>query len=318
LPPNAYTPVAETELFDNVVTQLDANAPVGVSFLMPLGERHEFSGAACTARTFIRTHMVTAGFFDVLRIPFVEGRNLVPGDAQRGVVVNEAFARMCAEGRSIAGQTEYIAGADREIVGVVRDAALHGTGGVDPIVFMPFAPGPVFRGQAVVLLPTPLAERAAAIVRGLDERATADVVTMQQQVERWLGDSAGLARMVATVGALALLLAIVGVYGVFTYYVEQRRREIGVRIALGAKPGQVVALVVRQNAAALAGGLGAGLAIAVAESLVLRSELHGMSVADPVAYGAVVLAMLLGGMAASAVPARRAARTEPNTVLHDE
>jgi hypothetical protein len=285
---------------------------------MPLGERHEFSGATCAPGTFIRTQLVTAGFFEVLRIPFVEGRNLVPADAQRGVVVNEAFARVCAEGRSIAGQSEEIGGERREIVGVVRDAALHGTGGVDPIVFMPFAPGPVFHGQAVLLVPTPLAERAAGIVRGLDERATAEVVTMREQVERWLGDSAGLARMVGTVGALALLLAIVGVYGVFTYYVEQRRREIGVRIALGAKPGQVVALVVRQNAAALAGGLVAGLAIAVAEALVLRNELHGMSAADPVAYVAVLLTMLLAGLAASVVPARRAARTEPNTVLHDE
>jgi putative ABC transport system permease protein len=319
LPPNVYAPEAEAGLFDTVVSRLDSTEPVGVSFLMPLGERHEFAGAGCADATFVRTHMVTPGFFDVLRIPFVDGRNMSPADAPRNaVVVNEAFARLCSPGQSLAGQTQSIGGRQLEIVGVVRDAQLHGTGGVDPIVFMPFAPGPVFRGEAVLLLPASLAERAAGIVRGLDPRATAEVVEMREQVERWLGDSAGLARMAGTIGLLALLLAAVGIYGVFSYYVEQRRREIGVRIALGARPGQVIALVVRQNAPALLGGLAAGLLIAVGESIVLRGELHGLSSADPFAYLGVLLVMLLTGIAASVLPARRAARTDPNSVLHYE
>jgi predicted permease len=319
LPPNVYGPEAEAELFDTVVARLGAAEPVGLSFLMPLGERHEFTGAGCTERTFVRTHLVTPGFFDVLRIPIVDGRAAVAADARRNaVVVNEAFARLCSPGRSIAGQIQVIGGQQLEIVGVVRDAALHGTGGVDPIVFMPFAPGPVFRGEAVILLPTPLAERTAALVRGIDTRVTTEVVTMREQVERWLGDSAGLARIAGTIGFLALLLAAVGVYGVFSYYVEQRKREIGVRMALGAKQSQVVSLVVRQNAAALVGGLAAGLVLAAGESIVLRSELHGLSSADPFAYAGVLLVMLATGVAAIALPARRAARTQPNTVLHYE
>ena len=318
LPPNVYAPGAEAQFFDTVAARLDSTEPVGISFLMPLGERAEFTGAACI-RGFVRTQLVTAGFFDVLGIPIVEGRNMVAADTQRNsVVVNETFARSCAPGQSMAGQVHEIGGKQLEIVGVVRDAALHGTGGVDPIVFMPFAPGPVFRGEAVLLTPTALAERAAAVVRGLDTRATADVVTMREQVERWLGDTRGLARMAGTIGLLALLLAAVGVYGVFSYYVEQRRREIGVRIALGAKSAQVVWLVVRQNAAALAGGLAAGLLLAAGEAIVLRAELHGMSPADPFAYVGVLLAMLGAGVAACIIPALRAARTEPNTVLHYE
>ena len=319
LPPNVYAPEAEAQLFDTAVARLEATEPVGISFLMPLGERHEFTGAACIPGGFVRTQMVTAGFFDVLRIPFIEGRNLATAAApHNGVVVNETFARLCAPGQSMTGRIEQIGGNKLEIVGVVRDAALHGTGGVDPIVFMPFAPGPVFRGEGVLLTPTPLAERAAAVVRGLDTRATAKVVTMREQVERWLGDSLGLARMAGTIGLLALLLAAVGVYGVFSYYVEQRRREIGVRIALGANAAQVVGLVVRQNAPALVGGLAAGLLLAAVESLVLRSELHGMSPADPFAYLGVLLAMLGAGVAACIIPALRAARTEPSTVLRYE
>jgi predicted permease len=319
LPPNAYAPDAEAELFDTVVARLDAPEPVGISYTMPLGERHEFAGTGCVPGGFVRMYMVTPGFFEVLRIPFTEGRNLTRADAQRNaVVVNEAFARLCSPGQSLAGQLRDIGGRNLEIVGVVRDAQLHGTGGVDPIVFSPFAPGPVFRGQAVLLLPTALAERAASLVRGIDARATAEAVTMREQVERWLGNSLGLARMAGTIGVLALLLAAVGVYGVFSYYVEQRRREIGVRIALGAKAGQVVWLVVRQNMSALGGGLAAGLLLAVGESIVLRSALHGMSPADPLAYIGVLIVMLVVGVAACIVPARRAARTEPNTVLHYE
>jgi predicted permease len=319
LPPNVYAPEAEAQLFDSIVARLDSVEPVGISFLMPLGERHEFTGAACMQGAFVRTHMVTPGFFDVLGIPIVEGRNLGVADAQRNaVVVNEAFARSCAPGQSMAGQVQEIGGNRLEIVGVARDAALHGTGGVDPIVFMPFAPGPVFRGEAVLLAPTPLAQRAAAVVRALDASASAEVLTMSEQVERWLGDSRGLARLAGTIGFLALLLATVGVYGVFSYYVEQRRREIGVRVALGARSAQVVWLVVGQNAPALVGGLAAGLLLAVAESLVLRAELHGLSPADPFAYLGVLLVMLAAGIAACILPARRAVRTEPNTVLHYE
>ncbi len=317
LPPNAHTPEAEVELFETVVARLDSAEPVALSFLMPLGERHEFAGASCTERTFVRTHRVTPAFFDVLRIPVVEGRAMTNADMQRNaVVVNEAFARRCSAGQTLAGQAREIGGSQREIVGVVRDAQLHGTGGVDPIVFEPFTPSPVFRGQAIILLPTPLAERAAGFVRDLDGRATAEVVEMREQVERWLGDSAGLARMVGVVGFLALVLAAVGVYGVFSYYVEQRRREIGVRMALGAQPRQIVRLVVRQNATALAAGLAAGLVVAAAESMVLRSELHGLNPADPYAYLGVLLVMLAVGFFASALPARRATRTDPNTVLH--
>jgi putative ABC transport system permease protein len=319
LPPNVYGPAAEAALFDAALARFDDATPVGVSFLMPLGERHEFTGAAgCTNGGFVRTHLVNAAYFNVLQMPLVEGRNFVRTDTGTAVIVNEAFARSCSEGGSPAGRTQEIGGVQREIVGVVRDAQLHGTGGVDPIVFMPFAPGPVFRGEAVLLLPTPLAERAAATVRELEPRATAAVITMREQVESWLGNTAGLARIAGAIGSLALLLAAVGVYGVFSYHVEQRRREIGVRIALGAKPPQIVRLVVRQNMPALAGGLAAGLVIAGAESIVLRAELHGLSPADPPAFLGVLLVMLLTGVAASILPARRAAQTEANTVLHNE
>jgi ABC-type antimicrobial peptide transport system permease subunit len=127
-----------------------------------------------------------------------------------------------------------------------------------------------------------------------------------------------MARMAGALGLLALLLATVGVYGVISYSVEQRRREIGIRMALGARPQQVVGLVLRRNARAVTVGLTIGLLIAVGESVVLKSELYGLSPADPLAYAGVLALLLLAAVAASVIPARRAARTDAVTALHHE
>jgi ABC-type antimicrobial peptide transport system permease subunit len=124
--------------------------------------------------------------------------------------------------------------------------------------------------------------------------------------------------MAGALGLLALLLATVGVYGVISYSVEQRRREIGVRMALGARPGQVVGLVLRRNARAVSIGLVVGLAIAAGLTVVLKSELYGLSPMDPLAYAGVLTLLLCAGLAASVIPARRAARTDALLTLHHE
>jgi ABC-type antimicrobial peptide transport system permease subunit len=124
--------------------------------------------------------------------------------------------------------------------------------------------------------------------------------------------------MAGALGLFALVLAAVGVYGVISYSVEQQRREIGVRMALGARPSQVVGLVLRRNARALAVGLAVGLAIAAGESIVMASELYGLSPLDPLAYLGVLALLAAAGVAASVIPARRAARTDPTLVLRHE
>jgi ABC-type antimicrobial peptide transport system permease subunit len=115
----------------------------------------------------------------------------------------------------------------------------------------------------------------------------------------------------------ALGLATVGVFGVFGFAVRQQRREIGIRMALGAKPGAVVRLLFTQYARALLAGLAVGVAGSVAASIVLRHRLHGLSPFDPVAYLSVAALLACAGLAATFVPARAAIRLNPSQTLRE-
>lgn len=145
-----------------------------------------------------------------------------------------------------------------------------------------------------------------------------NVFPMSQQMDRWLGSSRVGAGLAAALAGLALLLAAVGVYGVISYSVEQRRREIGVRMALGARPAQIVGFVARSNSRALLIGLTVGLAASLGVSKLLETSLYGVSRLDPLAYGGVLAILLLTGIAASILPARRAAAIAPLEALHYE
>jgi putative ABC transport system permease protein len=124
--------------------------------------------------------------------------------------------------------------------------------------------------------------------------------------------------LVGAVAALALIIAIVGIYGVMAYGVGQRTREIGTRIALGAETRDVVLMIVREGSLVAGAGLLAGLAAAYAVTRGLSTLLVGVSAADPVTYGAVAVLILAVTLAASAIPARRAARIDPLAALRME
>jgi ABC-type antimicrobial peptide transport system permease subunit len=124
--------------------------------------------------------------------------------------------------------------------------------------------------------------------------------------------------LAGVLGLLALTLASIGMSGVFAYMVRQRTREIGVRMALGAQPAQVVRLVLGSNLRALAGGLAVGLAGAFAATRVLRSFMNGVGPFDAVTFSGILLLLIAAVAAASAVPARRAVRVDPLTALRWE
>jgi ABC-type antimicrobial peptide transport system permease subunit len=124
--------------------------------------------------------------------------------------------------------------------------------------------------------------------------------------------------VVVSLGTLALLLATVGVYGVISYSVEHRRREIGIRMALGAQPREILGLILRSNARAVVVGLAVGLAASLAGSKVLEGLLYGVSRLDPLAHGAVLAVLLAAAAAACVIPARRATSIAPVEALrHD-
>lgn len=326
LPSNSYDASRQAEFYDTLAARLAAGGdPVGLSTVIPLGNsRSQTNFSVADPNTPENPSMliqrVSADYFKVLEIPILLGRNFLPEDRVRGsILVNESLARMYWPDRSPVGEIVTIGREKHEIVGVVRNAQIYEIGSVPPTTFAPFVPdGHAFSGPTAVLVPEALASSALATVRQMESRAGASAVAMTAQVDASLGDSAGIAKMAGALGLVALLLATVGVYGVVSYSVEQRRREIGIRMALGAKPGEVAGLVLKRNSWGVTIGLVVGLALSMALSGVLESELHGVSRFDPVAYGSVLTLLLAAAVAASLIPARRAARMDPVRALHHD
>jgi ABC-type antimicrobial peptide transport system permease subunit len=158
----------------------------------------------------------------------------------------------------------------------------------------------------------------AAVVGALDARASVESRALTWYAERWLAPARVGAGLAAAVGLLALALATLGVWGVFAYLVEERRREIGIRMAIGARGRQIAMLVLRSTGGATLCGLGCGGLGALAVAYTLRGYLYGVSPLDPIALGAVLALLGLAALAATLVPLRRAVRTDPAVALRTE
>lgn len=321
LPVNDYDAARLEVFFAGVLEQLRNDAPgqpVGVTGRAPLASGSNWAGIRATGQGDFQSaiwHAVNAEFFDVLGIPVVAGRNFLPSDRPgQAVIVNETLARRYWPEQSAVGQTLSIGETPVEIVGIVRDAQLNTLEPQQPMFFGPFAGG----ATSALLVPDSLAPRVAAIIARSEPRAIATQLAMQERFRTALGDSVGAARIASALGLLALLLTTIGVYGVIAYSVERSRKEIGVRLALGARAGQVVGLVLRRNSRAVLGGIGIGVLAAAAASAILQAEFYGVEPLDPLTYGGVLALIAAACAAASAVPALRATRTDPVSVLHDE
>jgi ABC-type antimicrobial peptide transport system permease subunit len=162
------------------------------------------------------------------------------------------------------------------------------------------------------------APAAEALVTRLDPRVRIRVSSLSDDLERLLAPSRGGASLAGVLGGFALTLATIGMFGVFAYVVQQRTREIGIRMALGAQPAQVVRLVLAGNTGAVIAGLSVGLVGAIVASQVLRRYLYGVSPFDPVAYMTVAALLAAAALAASYLPVRRAVRIDPVTALRYE
>jgi hypothetical protein len=261
---------------------------------------------------------VSRQYFDALGIPLVKGRTFA-SDAVGEVIVNETFARVYWRGADPLGQT--IREVDRSgaivrahtIVGVVRDAYLAGLERVEPMIFRPARQGTFVTAGG----PEAIA-RIRAAAAGLNAAATVRVWPLTDDLRKHLEESRMGAAVAWAIGLLGLLLAAVGVLGVFSYAVEERRREIGVRLALGAARRQIVGMLVTSSGRAMALGLGAGILLSFACGPVLRAYLYGLSPLDPMAYSGVLLLLAGTGTLATLVPARRACRVDPAITLRED
>jgi putative ABC transport system permease protein len=263
--------------------------------------------------------VVEGEFFRTMRIPLLAGRTFTPADKEVKIIINKTFAERYFPGESPLGKRMDVWGGFAEIVGVVGDIRRQGLD--DPPELQTYLnlaiPMPwtsfVIRASGD---PTKLFAATKAQVFAVDpDQPVYAVGTLDDMIAQSASSRRGLASLVGGFAAVALLLSALGIYGVLSYSVSQRTREIGVRMALGAQTRSVLQLILGQGM--LLAGIGAaiGLILAVALALLLRSFLFEVSPLDPVVYMAVAGVLLGVGALACFVPARRAARLDPMTVL---
>jgi len=271
-------------------------------------------------------NVVSPGYFAAVDMRLRRGRDFTPNDdrsAAKVLIVNQSFVDRFWPGQQAIGKQVRVGGSDHTIVGVVATAKYHSLGEpATPFMYMPLAQN--WHAAMVIHIrtngdPAAFAPRLRAEVAALDpDLPLADLRTMNN----FLGIALFPARIVGAVlgmfGLLGLVLAAVGVYGVMSYSVAQRAREIGIRMAIGAAHQQVVRLVMRQGMQLIVLGTAIGLVGAFAVSRLLRGLLYGAPSLDVVAF-TVVPAILLGvAVLAIWIPARRAANVDPIRALRSE
>jgi predicted permease len=271
-------------------------------------------------------NVVAPRYFETLRLPLVAGRDFraTDGPEAPGVaIVNQALARRFWPDQDAVGRRLQRGKAALEVVGVARDSAYGRPGEApEPHLYLPhaqsFSPRMTLLARARGDL-APLAARIRAEVAGLEkDLPVLESTPLTEAVAFALFPQRMLATIAAALGGLGLLLAGTGLYGVVAYSVSRRAREMGVRVALGARARDLSVMVVREGFTLALYGLLPGLLLAVAAGRVLRSMLHGLSPADPLALGAVAALLAAVAGVASYLPARRASAVDPMVALRYE
>jgi predicted permease len=269
----------------------------------------------------------TPHYFAAMGTPILEGRTFTENELSGGaavVVINQVFARNYFQGRDPIGQRVRTRLPDAQwktVVGVVRDirhSSLEEAAG--PQVFEPFwQTDAAYIAIRSVLPAKEIASTVRSTLHSIDpDLAVADLHTMGELVSQANGRRLFQTTLLSIYAAIALLLALVGFYGLLAYSVKQRTPEIGVRIALGASRGRVLSMVLRQGLQLTIVGLLLGLAGALALTRVLSSSLYGVSALDPITFMGVPVLLLLVTIAACLIPARRAACIDPMRGLRYE
>jgi predicted permease len=280
----------------------------------------------------VERSVVNADYFHAIQLPLATGRTFTEADsatAQPVAIVNETFVRHFFKnpGEAIGGRVARGGGHNLHymtIVGVARDARhtnLRDQG--RPTLYTPLgqgdAPGRLYFYLRTATPPQEMFATVRGTVHGIDGALTVgELRTMEAQVEQSIANERMIEVLALAFGMLAALLAGVGLYGVLSYTTMQRTREIGIRMALGSTRGAIVQLVVREMARLAVAGVVIAVPCAILLGRALRSQLFGVSAADPLTLAGVVLLMALVGLLAALLPARRAARVEPMEALRSE
>jgi predicted permease len=270
---------------------------------------------------------VTAGYFETLAAPLVEGRAPARSDADRALDVawvNRAFARQFLDGRAIGERIRIAEGAWLEVVGVVGDLRTSGLGDdVRPMVYLPTSNSAVSLDVMYAVVrtrgdPASLGPALRTAVDRVDATVPLTMRTMEDIVSASLAQKTFTLTLLAIAAAIGLVLGVVGLYGAVSYIASQRTAEIGVRLALGAKPASVCFMVLRQGTTVAAVGIVVGLVAAWSAARFMSSMLFEVSAHDPITYASVALVLAAVSVFATYVPARRAAGVDPVRALRND
>jgi len=276
-----------------------------------------------TGHFLAHENRVSVDYFDVMRMPVLRGRGFTETDANDAVVVNEAFEqRFWPEGAL--GKRVDIEGQPARVVGVVRNAKYRNLGEAPtPIHFWrPWEAGYTPAANLIVRARSEPSELVATL-RRLVREADPDLPVLEPRLlSEVVGSSSEEQRaasaLLALIGAVSLSLAVVGIYGVLSFVVSRRTGEVGLRVALGAKPRDVVRLVLAQGMRMVLVGVAVGLILAFAIAQILAATFPGVEALDPLAPAAAVLLLVGCAAAATLVPALRASRVDPMVALRAE
>jgi predicted permease len=278
----------------------------------------------------IDVNTVSSGYFSLIAIPIVRGRTFAPAelsDTSRAVIVTEATARRYWPADDPIGRTLVMGlGPNEEvslqIVGVAKDAEVSGIGET-PSSYMYRPAGASAQRRLSLLVRGPadfaaLASGIRGVVRELDPGLVVRVNRLEENLDFWRTISRMVAGLSGSLSMLALVLASVGVYGVVSYVVSRRLREVGIRMMLGASARDVQTMILRQTLRPVAVGAVIGIGGAAAASEVLQGVLFGISPLDPIAFIAAPLFLLAVAVAASILPTRGALKVDPMTTFRYE
>jgi len=285
-------------------------------------------------------NVISPGYLPLMKIPMIDGRNFTEADNENSapvMIVNEAFVQHFFAGRNPVGHRVHGWGDWFRIVGVAKDSKYHYLSeGATPYFYVPFRQ--VYRTDMSLAFyvraqgaPESVLIALRAQTRAIDPNVTVyDAVPLKEFIGASLYPQKIAASLMAVLGSIAVLLAAVGLYSVMAYWVAQRTQEIGVRMALGAQPGHVLRMVVRQGLTLAAGGLIAGVVLALAlarcvaalsftnSAMGAGAKLMGTSSADPLIYIAAAAFLCALAALAAYLPARRAAAIDPMHALRTE
>ncbi len=315
------------------VQALSGIATVSFGNTVPLdigtGPRSDFQVEGYTPRPneqmSVSSATVAPGFFDTLRIPLLEGRDFTERDDRESapvLIVNRTFAERYLRGTSPVGRRVLLDGAWSNVAGLVQDSKYHRlTEPPTPHIYLPYRQhhGGEFWTAFFIRTVGPARASFAAVRReaaAIDPNAgVAEVMEFEERVAGSLYAQKVAAALLSVLGAVSLLLAALGMYSVLAYAVGEREHEFGIRLALGAEPSDVLALVLRRGMALTAAGLVVGTVLAIVAMRMSAGLLVGVTPGDPLAIAGSALFLGAIALLASYLPARRATKVDPVIML---